>query len=355
MENTGNWASRNRPETLDEFCGQQTAKAKIRGLLKDKKVPGLIGITGQTGEGKTTIARLLANNLTKFPKHDVIERDMGSNGSIDDIRELARISRYSPKGRYRIFIIDEFHLVSKQAASVLLKLMEEPPPKTIFIWCTDQPEKVLPSLRGRSFMIRLESQNPEEIVPFMELVCKREGFKFKTKQQKQRVLSHIAQLSNGQPRAAINTLEELYKTVKGKGSVKDAIETAVKELDEVSPDLAATKFVLMIYFNKPKSALACMADFKGQDWKQLVDSIIFLNTYVFQRVCGQPSGCWGSRKTLATKFKEKKLDFKDVPLTKPIAFQNYLVDILKEYGSFMVSPHIQVPARLAAIVAKVCK
>lgn len=87
IEESGNWASIHRPQTLEEYCGHGNIKAKVEGMFSDKKKPGCIGITGHTGFGKTTLARIIANRFTKFPS-DIIERDMGSKGSKDDIREL---------------------------------------------------------------------------------------------------------------------------------------------------------------------------------------------------------------------------------------------------------------------------
>lgn len=348
---SGNWASRYRPSTLEEFCGHAPVKNKIEGIFKDNKKPALIGITGDTGEGKTTLARIIANNLTKFPKNDIVERDMGSHGSKDDIRELARLSKYKPKGAFRVFIIDEFHLVRADASSLLLKLMEDNPPQTIFIWCTNCPEKVLNTLIGRSFMIRLGERAPDAVVPFMAKVCREEGFKFKTKEQKKEVLTRIAYLANGQPRASINMLEEVYKTVKGNGNVKEALDEAIQSIESVSPDLAAIKFMLMLYTNKMQPALKAIWDFNGNDWKQLVNALVTINTWILQRKSDVPSFPYGPRKLFSEKINTKG-GLTKISFNKVIAVQNNLVDILKEWGSFAVQDSLLVPARLAQIAMK---
>lgn len=353
IEESGNWASIHRPQTLEEYCGHGNIKAKVEGMFSDKKKPGCIGITGHTGFGKTTLARIIANRFTKFPS-DIIERDMGSKGSKDDIRELIGLSKYAPRGNFRVFIIDEFHLVQAQASSLLLKLMEEPPKRTIFIWCTNESQKVLPTLIGRSFMIRLGEMAPSDIVPFMTKVCIREGFKFSDKALRKKVLLRVADMCNGQPRASINLLEELYKTVRGNGNVKDALMVAVKQLEEVSPDLAATKFMLMVYLNKPEAALKALWDYKGTDWKVYLNALTFLNTWIFKNRCDVFEGPWGTRKIFSEKLKEKG-GISKVPVNKTIAVQNYLVDILKEWGTFGVTEQMLVPARLAALVVRMCK
>ncbi len=163
-------ARRLRPQTFDEVLGQEHVTRTLRGAIASGRVAHAFLFTGPRGVGKTTTARLLAKALTceqgPTPEPcnacsncreiaagsalDVLELDGASNRGIDDAREIVENVRYRPaKSRFKIYIIDEVHQLTKEAFNALLKTLEEPPPHVKFIFATTEPDRVLPTIISR--------------------------------------------------------------------------------------------------------------------------------------------------------------------------------------------------------------
>ena len=164
---------RYRPETFAEVIGQDHVTEPLRVALANDRVNHAYLFSGPRGCGKTTSARILARalNCAQAPvadpcgecdscrelarggsgSIDVIEIDAASHGGVDDARDLREKAFFAPvRDRYKIYIIDEAHMVSPQGFNALLKLVEEPPPHLRFIFATTEPEKVLPTIRSRT-------------------------------------------------------------------------------------------------------------------------------------------------------------------------------------------------------------
>lgn len=190
-----------RPKSLKTFVGQDAAKAVVESLLA-KGWPGAVLISGSTGSGKTTLARIIAKELES--QNCCEEINIGDSRGIDDIRQLAEKAKLAPfaSSKYRIFILDEVHMLTSTAASALLKVLEEPCKTTKFILCTDQPEKLLKTILGRCVKIQLKTMIPEDFVPYLKYVCKKEEVKISEDK-----LLNIAQLAGGQPRESLQMLE----------------------------------------------------------------------------------------------------------------------------------------------------
>jgi DNA polymerase-3 subunit gamma/tau len=164
---------RYRPETFAEVIGQDHVTAPLRAALANNRVNHAYLFSGPRGCGKTTSARILARalNCEQAPvadpcgecescrdlarggpgSIDVIEIDAASHGGVDDARDLREKAFFAPvKSRYKVYIIDEAHMVTTQGFNALLKLVEEPPPHLRFIFATTEPEKVIPTIRSRT-------------------------------------------------------------------------------------------------------------------------------------------------------------------------------------------------------------
>lgn len=142
-------ATRYRPRTFDDVTEQESVKIILQQQLKSGEVQHAYLFTGGAGTGKTTCARIFANAINKG-KGNPLELDAASNNSVDDIRGIIQQSRVkSLDSEYRIFILDEVHALSNNAWQALLKLLEEPPAKAIFIMCTTNPEKIPRTILSR--------------------------------------------------------------------------------------------------------------------------------------------------------------------------------------------------------------
>ncbi|MDT7614331.1 MAG: polymerase subunit gamma/tau, partial [Pseudonocardiales bacterium] len=173
MEHTLALYRRYRPETFAEVIGQDHVTEPLRTALANNRVNHAYLFSGPRGCGKTTSARILARTLNceKAPvadpcgecqscrdlarggpgSIDVIEIDAASHGGVDDARDLRERAFFAPvASRYKIYIIDEAHMVTTQGFNALLKIVEEPPEHVIFIFATTEPEKVLPTIRSRT-------------------------------------------------------------------------------------------------------------------------------------------------------------------------------------------------------------
>lgn len=249
---TQSLAVKYRPLVPDDLVGQPHAQKIINGMIKTGKYPGAILITGKTGCGKTTIGRMIAAHMnmdkkkgteslsfTMGDKHpDFISVNAGTNGKVDEIRKLIAGSRAAPQSNYRVILIDEAHKLTGASAEALLVPLEEPAPKTIWILCTTDPEKLLDTLSNRCTKINLNHIEPEAIVERLVHIVKTEKIKaIKTKEGK-KALKEIAQLSDGSMRNAISILESLLYMVEGgadfsvEGSMQAYLKSEVADLDE---------------------------------------------------------------------------------------------------------------------------
>ena len=157
-----------RPQKFEEVAGQKQIIQTLKNAIKDNKIAHAYLFTGPRGTGKTSMAKLLAKALNckseekpcncceaclaisegSFP--DVIEIDAASNNGVDEVRNLIDKVKYAPiEGKYKVYIIDEVHMMSQGAFNALLKTLEEPPAHVIFILATTEPHKVLPTILSR--------------------------------------------------------------------------------------------------------------------------------------------------------------------------------------------------------------
>ena len=189
---------RYRPETFAEVIGQDHVTEPLRAALANNRVNHAYLFSGPRGCGKTTSARILARalNCEKAPiadpcgecdscvdlarggsgSIDVIEIDAASHGGVDDARDLREKAFFAPvKSRYKVYIIDEAHMVSSQGFNALLKLVEEPPPHLRFIFATTEPEKVLPTIRSRTHHYPFRLIPPRLLSSYLSELCQREG------------------------------------------------------------------------------------------------------------------------------------------------------------------------------------
>jgi DNA polymerase III gamma/tau subunit len=175
------WYNDYRPQTFDEVIGQLLVKTVLENSIKKGLIKHAYLLSGPKGVGKTTLARIFAYSINDVSansgaKVDIIEMDAASNTGIDDIRQLTESAYISPMiGKYKVFIIDEVHMLSKSAMNALLKLLEEPPDTVVFLLATTNPEKLLPTVLSRLTKLNLTAHTERDIVDRLEFIAKKEG------------------------------------------------------------------------------------------------------------------------------------------------------------------------------------
>lgn len=215
-----------RPKRFDEVVGQKKAIKTLKGSIKENRVQNAYIFEGDTGSGKTTTARIFSNALicrnrteddepcgecescqtfkTKPSLVDVIEIDAGENRGIDKIRELKETLKYPPKEGYRVVIIDEAHMLTKESTTALLKPIEEPPVGTIFLLLTTESEKIIKTIRNRCIRLRFTKLPLHLVVGRLREIAIENNISVEDG-----VLEKIAVASEGIMREAITLLEQV--------------------------------------------------------------------------------------------------------------------------------------------------
>ena len=234
-----------RPQSFDEVIGQDVMVQIIKNAIKMDRIPNAYLLTGIRGVGKTTTARIIAKainckNIESAEKKcegfchceaitnsnhiDVLEMDAASKTGIDDIRELIDSAKYYPtSAKYKVFIIDEVHMLSKQAFNGLLKTLEEPPPHLKFILATTEVKKIPLTIISRCQRFDLRRIKLEEMISFLKKISEKEKAKINEK-----ALMLIAKASEGSVRDALSILDQAISTFNILG--EEIIETSVRTM-----------------------------------------------------------------------------------------------------------------------------
>ena len=212
-----------RPQTFDDLIGQDVVAETISNSIKANKIPNAYLFTGIRGVGKTTIARIVAkalnclkgienkckNNcdncdaITNSSHIDVLEMDAASKTGVDDVRELIEFSRYGPtSSKFKIFIIDEVHMLSKQAFNALLKTLEEPPQYLKFIFATTEVKKIPVTVISRCQRFDLSRIKSFELFKFIKKIKDKENGRITDD-----ALKLIVKISEGSVRDALSLLD----------------------------------------------------------------------------------------------------------------------------------------------------
>ena len=231
-KNSNVLALKYRPQTFKDLIGQDVVADTITNSIIANKVPNAYLFTGIRGVGKTTIARIVAKALncsnaiqnkcevkcencdaiTNSNHIDVLEIDAASRTGVDDVRELIEFSRYGPtSSRYKIFIIDEVHMLSKQAFNALLKTLEEPPEYLKFIFATTEVKKIPVTVISRCQRFDLKRIKSSELLKFVQKIKEKEGGKVSDD-----ALKLIVKISEGSVRDALSLLDRALLTLNSK-------------------------------------------------------------------------------------------------------------------------------------------
>ena len=212
-----------RPSTFTQVAGQQHIVKTLMNALKENKIAHAYLFCGPRGTGKTSMARLFAKSLNcedgfgnqcntcpnclaviEGSHPDIIEMDAASNRGIDDIRDLVSKVKYSPTlGKYKIYIIDEVHMMTTEAFNALLKTLEEPPSNVVFILCTTEPFKLMPTILSRVQRYDFNKVSEKDLLGNLKYVTEKEGIK-----ADEESLKLIVSLSDGGVRDSLSMLDQ---------------------------------------------------------------------------------------------------------------------------------------------------
>lgn len=257
-----------RPETFADVVGQEHVVNLLTKTIEQKKISHAYLFCGGRGTGKTTVARIVARSIGCNPE-DVIEIDAASNRGIDEIRELREAVRTAPfSSPYKVYIIDEAHMLTKEAANALLKTLEEPPSHVVFILATTDPGKLPDTIVSRCQKVVFKEPDIQTLSARLTHVAKKEGFELA---EESSVL--IAQHGNASYRDALGYLEQVLGMSDGvvsHGSVMNF-------LGVVKSDALIT--LLTLYCEKNQQALLSqLAEMEGGNVSalKLYDSLLEL-------------------------------------------------------------------------------
>lgn len=280
-------ARRYRSQTFDDVVGQDAISQTLKNAISAGRVAHGYLFCGTRGVGKTTVARILAKALNcqsydsptttpccKCPSCvaintgddiDVLEIDGASNNGVDDVRQLREKAIYKPaRSRYKIYIIDEVHMLSASAFNALLKILEEPPAHLKFIFATTEPHKVLATIQSRCQRFDFVNINPSDIAKQLKFILNKEKFDCQPD-----VITVLSRLANGSMRDSLSLLDQLISTGQ---------PLTVKLLEEVLGQPPRQKVAELVDFMAEKDAANVLDNLdillaKGISASAIVDSL----------------------------------------------------------------------------------
>ena len=203
-----------RPKSFETVIGQNNVTKTLKNSITENKIPSAILFCGPRGVGKTSCARIYAKEINKssidnIDSHDlsfnVFELDAASNRGIEEMKNLIDKVRVPPQiGKYKVYIIDEVHMLTPQAMNAFLKTLEEPPKHIVFVLATTEKNKILPTILSRCQIYDFNRINETEIANALINICNQENFKFD-----EQAISIIARKSDGSLRDSLTILDRI--------------------------------------------------------------------------------------------------------------------------------------------------
>jgi DNA polymerase III subunit gamma/tau len=292
-----------RPQTFAEIVGQQHVTRTLQNAIQSGRVAHAYIFSGARGVGKTTTARILAKALncvhgpTPTPCNecdscreiaagsslDVLEIDAASNRGIDQVRELRDMVRYAPVGgRSKVIILDEAHMLTDEASNALLKTLEEPPEKVVFVMATTEPEELVDTIRSRSQHFHFRALSFAEIVQALQAIASKEGLTIEPG-----AIAVMARAADGSLRDALSLIEQ------ARAYCGAAIaETQIRELLGIVPAEVLDELVAAIEGRATERALALVHRLlaEGQNLQQFCrEAVSHFRNILVARVCGADS------------------------------------------------------------------
>ena len=251
-------ANKYRPKTFEDVSEQMAIKVIIENQIKNNDVRNAYLFCGGAGTGKTTCARIVADLINEH-KGQPIELDAASNNSVEDVRRIITDSKFKAlDSKYKIYIIDECHSLSNAAWQVMLKLLEEPPKFTVFIFCTTDPQKIPGTILSRVQRYNFQKISKEGIVKRLKYIIQSENnerpsFQIRFEDE---AIDYIAKQAQGGMRDAITTLDKCLAY-----SLELTVDNVVKVLSSGVTPYDLSRFTKMLMNKDVNAALGCLNEF----------------------------------------------------------------------------------------------
>ena len=297
-------ARKYRPQNFEELIGQEALVRALRNILSLQKIHPAYIFSGIRGVGKTTVARIFAKGLncekgvtpkpcnqcssckeiTRSFSLDVMEIDGATHTSAEEARLLSDIAKYTPaRDRFRIFLIDEVHMLSKAAFNALLKTLEEPPPQAVFLFATTEPQKIPETIDSRSYHFRLKRINDEMVYSYIKGVIEKESIEIEDG-----ALRLVARYGEGSMRDSLTILDRLVSYA-GLDRITESMASAV--LGTVNREFLL-KTAKAVLFNDLKSLYSLLNELfeRGDDPERfLQDFMAFMREILRGKAIGEIS------------------------------------------------------------------
>ncbi len=346
-------ARKYRPKNFDEVLGQETPISILESFIKNNSIPHALIFCGGRGIGKTSMARIFAKAINSEEiinnpqvgedidggkSLDVIEIDAASNNGVDQIRDIIDISQYSSlKCKYKVFIIDEAHMLSKAAFNALLKTLEEPNDNTIFILATTEVEKIPITISSRCQLISFTNLNSTKIEDLVKNVCDSENINIDEES-----IKLLANEANGSARDSLSILELLSNSLNKDIKYKSAISKL-----GITPKETIYLISINILNGNIKESIEIFSEIcsKGYDIKKFILSLMFFFRsliYAKLKINSEDSTIEKIDKDILTRFESFSVH----------EFENIFDNLINSYDSIIKSPNVKISTETAII--KLC-
>jgi len=363
-----NFHEKYRPPNIGGLLGQDAIQKTVNGWQKSGNYPSTIMITGCTGSGKTTTARMIhfaincaddeAGQALGKSHPDYKELNMGELGRIEDVRNMLSTADVAPQiGKKRIIVLDESHLMTKAASSALLKPLEEPAPDTIWILCTTDPEKMLPTVLNRCTQLSVKPIASSIIKKRLQQIVIKEKVPFESKKKAGEALGMIANFSEGQMRKALSQLQSLVGAVdSGEAFDSKSVLSLYASTGEASLDAQAVDLLIaMLSYNLSGAITLCNTNDNPRGlvakMQWLVDWVIQSNTGTmkFSPYIGK---LFNQEKKKALSDKETKKEWDDsFQLPNLINIMDVLLQITITWNTAGISERMLLTTWIAKVIA----
>lgn len=332
-----------RPRTFDQVIGQEAALKRLRGIVEKGDPPSSMLFTGPSSSGKTSLARVFVAELfgvKNIDNHsDYRELNAASSRGIDDIRDLMRVAKLRPRTAVRrVILMDEVHGLTGPSMQLILKPVEEPPPFTVFLMGSSEPEKLPPALKNRPSGFVLTAPTQEDLTKYVNRVCKGE---FGEKLDKE-ITQLIVNNSNGVMREAANIVEAISQSYpKGITKVKTKDIVSIVQSVETNDDAVAVNVLAAVYAGKMKTVYRQLLDV--EQGFAFISKLLTMNSFLInQSVLGSDKhkAVWWSKLHVELKKAVKEHVDPKTELSQYGIVQSHMIDLKNRSMSFMVPEYL---------------